>query len=114
MFCSRRGKRFTDSVTCPGRSITGTNWHYDVIEEFTTGRIPMQSDLAPIQAFRVAGNHFGVQFHPEIDLKTVRHLVASGAHRLNDLGAQSALDQIVTHRRYARQNAARLSAELVR
>ncbi len=29
----------------------------------------MQSELAPIQAFRVAGNRLGVQFHPEIDLK---------------------------------------------
>jgi GMP synthase (glutamine-hydrolysing) len=90
------------------------NWHYDVIEEFTAGRVLMQSELAPIQAFRVASNHFGVQFHPEIDLKTVRHLIAIGAHRLNDFGAQSALDQIAAHRRYARQNAARLRAALVR
>ncbi len=48
MFCSKRGNRFTNIITCPGRSITGTNWHYDVIEEFTAGRILMQSELAPI------------------------------------------------------------------
>jgi hypothetical protein len=24
MFCSRRGNRFTNSITCPVRSITGT------------------------------------------------------------------------------------------
>src|SRR5882724_11265434 len=27
MFCSRRGNRFTSSITCPGRSITGTMWN---------------------------------------------------------------------------------------
>jgi len=27
MFCSRRGNRFTNSITCPGRSITGTMWY---------------------------------------------------------------------------------------
>src|SRR5258707_12127974 len=26
MCCSRRGNRFTSSITCPGRSITGTMW----------------------------------------------------------------------------------------
>jgi GMP synthase-like glutamine amidotransferase len=51
----------------------------------------MQSELAPIPAFRVASDHFGVQFHAEIDLKTVRHPIAIGAHRLNDFGAQRPL-----------------------
>jgi hypothetical protein len=57
---------------------------------------------------------FGVQFHPEIDLKTIRHFTEIGAHRLNDFGAQSALDQIAAHRLYAQQNTARLRAASVR
>jgi hypothetical protein len=64
--------------------------------------------------YRVANNLFGVQFHPEIDLKTVRHLIKIGAHRLNDFGAPPALDQMAYHRRYAQPNAARLRAALVR
>jgi GMP synthase (glutamine-hydrolysing) len=88
--------------------------HYDVIEDFTAGRVLMQSELAPIQAFRIGSNHVGLQFHPEVDLQTVRRLVANFAHRLNAFGAQPALDQIAAHRRHAQQNAVRLRAALVR
>jgi GMP synthase (glutamine-hydrolysing) len=90
------------------------NWHNDVIEEFTAGRVLLQSELAAVQAFRIASHLVGVQFHPEVDLKTVRYLVANYAHRLNDFGAQSALDQIAAHRRYAQQNRVRLRAALTR
>lgn len=89
------------------------NWHYDVIEDLTEGRVLMRSELAPIQAFRIA-NNFGVQFHPEIDLRTVHHLLKIGAHRLNDLGAHPASNQIAAHYRYAQQNRVRLKAMLVR
>jgi GMP synthase-like glutamine amidotransferase len=34
----------------------------------------VQSEFAPIQAFRIAVNLVGVELHPEIDLRTVRHL----------------------------------------
>jgi GMP synthase-like glutamine amidotransferase len=74
----------------------------------------VQGEFAPIQAFRIAGNLVGVEFHPEIDLRTVRHLNQIGAHRLDDFGVQSARDQITTHRRYAQQNTTRLRAALVR
>jgi GMP synthase (glutamine-hydrolysing) len=90
------------------------NWHYDVIEEFTAGRVLMQSELAPIQAFRIANNLFGVQFHPEIDLRTIHHAIKIGAHRLNDFGAHSAFDQITAHRLHAQKNMARLRGALVR
>ena len=43
-------------------------WHYDVIEDFSAGRVLMRSELAPVQAFRIGSNHFGLQFHPEVDL----------------------------------------------
>jgi GMP synthase-like glutamine amidotransferase len=74
----------------------------------------VQSELAPIQAFRIAGNLVGVEFHPEIDLRTVRHLNQIGVRRLNDFGARSARDQATAHRRYAQQNTTRLRAALVR
>jgi GMP synthase (glutamine-hydrolysing) len=67
------------------------NWHYDVIEEFMEGRVLMRSELTPIQAFRITNKLFGVQFHPEIDLKTIRHFAKIGSHRLEDFGAQSGL-----------------------
>lgn len=90
------------------------NWHYDVIEEFREGQVLMRSELTSIQAFCIANNLFGVQFHPEIDLKTIRLFVRMGAHRLNDFGAQAASDQIAAHQRYAQQNKARLKATLIR
>ena len=89
-------------------------WHYDVIEDFSAGRVLMRSELAPVQAFRIGSNHFGLQFHPEVDLPTVRRLVALFAHRLGAVGAQPALDQLAAHRRYAMANAVRLRAALVR
>ena len=47
----------------------------------------VQSEFAPIQAFRIAGNLVGVELHPEIDLRTVRHLNQIGARRPIDFGA---------------------------
>jgi GMP synthase (glutamine-hydrolysing) len=90
------------------------NWHYDVIEEFREARILMRSELSSIQAFSVGNNIFGVQFHPEIDLKTIRLFVKIAAHRLGDFGAQSASDQIAAHQLYAQRNKARLRAALFR
>jgi hypothetical protein len=37
------------------------HWHHDVIEDFTAGRLLMQSELAPIPGFHIASNLVGLQ-----------------------------------------------------
>jgi hypothetical protein len=90
------------------------NWHYDVIEEFRDARVPMRGEPTSIQAFSVGRNIFGVQFRPEIDLKTIRLFVKIAAHRLGDFGAQLASDQIAAHQLHAQRNKSRLRAALFR
>ena len=45
-----------------------------------------ESDLDPVQAFRVGGRAWGVQFHPEFDADTVRAYLAARRERARDEG----------------------------
>lgn len=62
-------------------------WHYDEITE-----LPLQAVLLatstnhPVQAFRLGTSAWGVQFHPENDLRTLATWVADSEAELAELG----------------------------
>ena len=79
-------------------------WHYSVIDDLPTAHVTLTNNNSPIQAFEFGHNFMGVQFHPEIDLRTIQRWAREGWDRLGDPGAQPLADQLRDHKKQSQQN----------
>ena len=79
-------------------------WHYSVIDDLPTAHVTLTNNNSPIQAFEFGRSFMGVQFHPEIELRTIQLWARKGWNRLGDQGAQPLADQLLDHKKYRQQN----------
>ena len=79
-------------------------WHYSVIDDLPIANVTLTNNNSPIQAFEFGHTFMGVQFHPEIDLRTIQRWAREGRDRLADPGAQPLADQLLDHKKYREQN----------
>ena len=56
----------------------------------------------PVQAFRYGESVYGLQFHPELTLATMRRWLKRGAERLRERGARSKMRHFLGHALYDR------------
>lgn len=71
-------------------------WHDDEITELPLNAVLLATSTSyPVQAFRLGPAAWGVQFHPECDLRTLAGWVATSGDRLAELGlsGEALLDQ---------------------
>jgi len=62
-------------------------WHHDEITELPLGAVLLAASTNyPVQAFRLRGTAWGVQFHPEVAPETFADWVADNGPLLADLG----------------------------
>ena len=63
-----------------GRSVRAAQWHLDAVEELPSGAtLLLSNEACPVQAFRVGGFAWGLQFHPEVDADIVESWVSDDA-----------------------------------
>jgi len=79
-------------------------WHYSVIDDLPIEHVTLTNNNSPIQAFEFGHTFMGVQFHPEIDLRTIQRWARDGWDRLGDPGAQPLADQLLDHKKHRQQN----------
>ncbi len=79
-----------------GQPMRAAQWHVDAVETLPPdATLLMTNDACPIQAFRVGGFAWGVQFHPEVDAAIVEGWVGDdGALRAAGVTADDAVDQV--------------------
>ena len=58
------------------------------------------SGLFPHQMYRMNGDVYGVQFHPECTLDMIRLWTVEGAHQLTERGAQQPAEQLANAEKY--------------
>ena len=79
-------------------------WHYSVIDDLPAEHVTLTNNNSPVQAFEFGRTFMGVQFHPEIDLRTIRCWAREGWDRLGDPGAQPLAEQLLDHEKYRQQH----------
>jgi len=79
-----------------GHVVRAAQWHLDAVNELPPGAtLLLSNDACPIQAFRVGGFAWGVQFHPEVDAGIVEGWVADdGPLVAAGVSAADAVEQI--------------------
>ena len=82
--------------TLAGQVVRAAQWHVDAVDELPPGATLLLSNAAcPIQAFRVGGFAWGVQFHPEVDAGIVEGWAADdGPLATAGVSAADAVDQV--------------------
>ncbi len=75
-------------------------WHGEGFEVPAGGELLARGEIFENQAFRVNGNAYGLQFHPEVSFDIMTRWGRKAAHRLVMPGAQSRSRQRELSRRY--------------
>lgn len=76
------------------------HWHEEGFELPPGAVLLAEGAHFPHQAYRYAGNAFGLQFHPEVTREMMEAWVADSTERLAAPGAQSAEEQRAGHARH--------------
>lgn len=81
------------------------HWHYDVMDGLPQDTVFLRSEHTPIQAFKLDRRLIGVQFHPEINLRTILRWTKIEGHRLKEPDIQEPAEQLRLHALYQHENA---------
>jgi GMP synthase (glutamine-hydrolysing) len=77
---------------------SAVHWNNDLVVEAPPGAVVLARSSAGIQAFRLGPVAWGLQFHPEVDVETVREWARSDVETkaLSGDRVQSLLDDVIT------------------